>query len=244
MHRTLTRILVCGSMFAAGGAFAQTPTTKPAAKAPMILSDAEIETAGTMAFNRGDYATALPILQKVAARYKDNPDKLGPVQERIRVATKAVALANIQKGAVTVDSANTNEPRKPHPAPKDGEVQDMAIKDLGNFEYDSDKGGNIPADVKKLSGSQIRLHGYMIPIDQAERISKFALVPSLFQCCFGQPPAIQHIIIVDCPPGKAVSYYPDELTVEGKLTVDEKKEDDVITSIFQITTSSVKPAAK
>ena len=149
----------------------------------------------------------------------------------------------MQKGAVAVD-APAEEARKPHPAPKDGEVQDMTIKELGNFNYDADKGGNIPDDVKKLSGSTVRLHGNMIPIAQAERISKFALVPSLFACCFGQPPQIQHVVIVDCPAGKAVSYYPDELVVEGKLTVDEKKEDDVITSVFQVQTSSVKPAAK
>ena len=240
-------VVVVGAVLMSGGswAWAQTPTSKPAAKPSVVVTDAEIEAAGTLAFNRGDYANALPLLKKTAEKYKDNPDKLGPVQERIRVATKAIALANVQKNAVAVDPTTPdNTPRKPHPAPEEGKVQEMAIKDLGNFDYDADKGGNIPDDVKKLSGSMVRLHGYMIPIDQAERISKFALVPSLFACCFGQPPQIQHIIIVECPAGKAVSYYPDELSVEGKLTVDEKKEDGVITSVFQLTTTSVKPAAK
>ena len=99
----------------------------------------------------------------------------------------------------------------------------MAIKELGNFEYDADKGGNIPEDVKAMSGSMIRLNGFMIPMDQATSISQFALVPSLFACCFGQPPQIQHTIIVNCPKGKAVSYYPDEINVEGKLKVERKK---------------------
>jgi hypothetical protein len=34
----------------------------------------------------------------------------------------------------------------------------------------------------------------MIPIDQAENITSFALVPSLFACCFGQPPQVQHTV--------------------------------------------------
>ena len=97
----------------------------------------------------------------------------------------------------------------------------MTIKELGNFRYDEEKGGNIPADVKQLSGSTVRLRGYMIPMDQAEHITQFALVPSLFACCFGQPPQIQHTIVVTCPKGKAVSYCPDEIVVEGQLNVQE-----------------------
>ena len=84
----------------------------------------------------------------------------------------------------------------------------MAIKDLGNFDYDEDKGGNIPADVKALSGATIRLHGFMIPMDQAENITQFALVPSLFACCFGQPPQIQHTIVGQLPQGQGRRLFP------------------------------------
>jgi hypothetical protein len=138
----------------------------------------------------------------------------------------------------------TAEVRKPIPAPKPGQVTDLMIKDLGNFEYDIEKGGNIPADVKALSGTKFRTRGFMIPLDQAESISEFALVPSLFACCFGQPPQIQHTLVVHCPKGKAVSYFPDEITVEGTLKVEEKKDDGYIISVFEIDASSVKPAPK
>jgi hypothetical protein len=123
-------------------------------------------------------------------------------------------------------------------------VLDVAIKELGNFEYDADNGGNIPPDVTALSGSTLRVTGFMIPMDQADNITQFALVPSLFACCFGQPPSIQHTIVVNCPKGKAVSYYPDEIVVEGKLKVEEKKEDGFIVSLFEIEVNSVKPAGK
>ena len=84
----------------------------------------------------------------------------------------------------------------------------------------------------------------MVPMDQAENVTQFALVPSLFACCFGQPPQIQHTIVVACPKGKNVNYYPDEIVVEGTLKVDEKKEDGFIVSIFEVECSSVKPTAK
>jgi hypothetical protein len=198
------------------------------------------------AFTRNQFAVALPLLQKLEQQDKDQPDKLAPVQEQIRVCQKNIALA-----AAAVPAAQPGdqvemsaEKRTPHPAPKAGETVAMAIKELGNFEYDADKGGNIPADVKAMSGSSIRLTGFMIPMDQATNISQFALVPSLFACCFGQPPQIQHTIIVNCPKGKAVAYYPDEITVDGTLKVEEKKEDGFIVSIFEMECSSVKPIAK
>src|SRR5205814_9272167 len=121
---------------------------------------------------------------------------------------------------------------------------EIQIKDLGNFDYDPRKVANTPAPVAALSGTKEKLHTFMIPIDQAESITQFALVPSLFAYCFGQPPQIQHTIVCKAPQGKAVSYYPDELVVEGKLKVDEKKDDGFIVSIFEIDVTSVKPATK
>jgi hypothetical protein len=49
---------------------------------------------------------------------------------------------------------------------------------------------------------------------------------------------------VNCPKGKAVSYYQDEIIVEGNLKVEEKKDDGFIVSIFELECTSVKPAPK
>jgi hypothetical protein len=225
-------------LFVCGVAGAQ--TSKPTAG---------LEVAANEAFGAGKYATALPMLQTLAQKYKDEPERLGSVKEKISVCQKQIAAMT---GASAAQDAGTQGPavpmsaetRKPHGKPKPGEVQEMSIPELGNFEYDAEKGGNIPRDVTELAGSKIRVHGFMIPMDQADRITRFALVPSLFACCFGQPPQIQHTIVVTCPEGKAVSYFPDEINVEGTLKVNEKKEDGFIVSIFEMDVSSVKPAAK
>ncbi|HWE01073.1 MAG TPA: DUF3299 domain-containing protein [Tepidisphaeraceae bacterium] len=208
-------------------------------------STAQLEIRANQAFNRGEYNTALPILKKLSSTFADEPGRLGPLQEKIRVCEKALAALKMA-GPTTLPSADaaSAEARKPHPAPKSGVVQEMAIKELGNFEYDQEHGGNIPADVKALSNSTVRLRGFMIPMDQAENITQFALVPSLFACCFGQPPQIQHTIVVNCPKGKAVGYCPDEIVVEGNLKVGEKKDDGYIVSIFELDVHSVKPAPK
>jgi hypothetical protein len=223
-------------------------TTQPAIDG----TDPRVELRANQTFNRGDYATAMPLLQAVAAAAKDQPSRLGPVEEKIRVCQKALdavksnpASANGQAAAAAPGSDVPMDPetRKKHPAPKPGETLQLSIKELGNFQYDDQKGG-VPADVKQLNGATLQLKGYMIPMDQADHITQFALVPSLFSCCYGQPPQIQHTIVVSCPKGKAVSYCSDEIVVEGKLTVQEKKDDGYVISLFELGADSVKVAGK
>jgi len=229
---------------------------KPATTKP--VGGGALETRAEVAFGRGEWSLALPMLQQVAEQVKtSNPDRYNQLQEQIRVCNRQIAkaqsdqaiLAKINTGAATqpaLAAATTQPtgPRVPHPSPKPGQVTELLIKDLGNFDYDVEKGGNIPADVKALAGTGFRTRGFMIPLDQADSITEFALVPSLFACCFGQPPQIQHTLVVHCPKGKAVSYYPDEIVVEGTLRVEEKKDDGYIVSIFEIDAKSVKPAPK
>jgi hypothetical protein len=234
-------LILAGSLLATSAVFANSPTTSPSA----------LEVRAMEEFNRGQYALALPMLQQAVTEEQSQPDRVNTLQENIRVCQRnlsapapAAPQAYTATPAASTVGGSLSANRIPHPKPTPGVVQEMAIKDLGNFDYDADKGGNIPPDVIALNGSKVRLNGYMIPMDQAESITEFALVPSLFSCCFGQPPQIQHTIVVHVPKGKAVSYYPDEISVEGTLTVDEKKEDGFIVSIFEVDTTSVKPAAK
>ncbi|HLL89020.1 MAG TPA: DUF3299 domain-containing protein [Tepidisphaeraceae bacterium] len=213
------------------------------------MKSPDLELRALQAFAARDYATALPLLVKLDGQFADQPDRQGQIREMINVCKteirqdpkQAARLAGQMPEEEVPSSPDT---RKPHAAPADGQVRPLTIKELGNFEYDPDAGGNIPADVQRLKGSTVRISGYMIPMDQAERITQFALVPSLLSCCFGQPPQVQHTVIVRCPKGKAVGYYPDEVVVEGTLNVEEKKDDGFIISVFDLQASSVKPAAK
>src|SRR5688500_6594240 len=131
----------------------------------------KLELRANEAFNRGQYSLAKELFTKVAERVKDSDKKkYEAVQEQIRACEQNIRqLASV----MPVPPADLNEPkvetdpekRKKHVTPKGGQVLDVAIKDLGNFEYDADKGGNIPEDVKKLHGTKIRVRGFMIPLD-------------------------------------------------------------------------------
>lgn len=187
------------------------------------------------AFAAGDFATALPIYKDVAVRLRNDPERVAAILERVRVCE-----ANLPADAGRPDYTH----RVPHAPPREGEIRELLLQDLGNFDYDAVNGGNIPDDVRALDGLIVKLKGYMIPINEARTISSFALVPDLFACCFGQPPQLQHTALVKCPPGKGVAYYPDEIVVTGKLRVREIREDGFIVSIFEVEPSSVKPAPR
>src|SRR5437588_464236 len=133
------------------------------------------------------------------------------------------------------------EQRQPHPPPSPGHASEMTIDELGNFRYDPEKGG-LPDDVRRLDGATVRLKGYMIPTNQAEDIRQFAMTPSLVVCRFCQPPQIHQMVVVNCPPGKAVSYFGEPISVEGKLKVKERREDGYVVSIFELDATSIRAA--
>lgn len=188
------------------------------------------------ALNREQYARALPLYEELARRLKNSPDELQPVEERIRVCRR-----NLASAPATAQAAPA---RHPHAPLKPGEVREMGIRDLGNFDYDYEKGGTIPDDVRRLSGGVLRLKGFMISGEEADKVSHFALVPSLFSCCYGQPPGVQHVIAVTCPRGLRVPFSSEQVLVEGVLTVREIREDNYVVSLFQMSCTSVKPAAR
>lgn len=229
-------------------------TTQPA------ISQADLaasEFRATQAMSGGQYSVALPLLQHVALGLTSKPDQLAQVNEQIRVcqknltgavstpATLPSAVVALGPTGAPVDPTMIMDPklRLPHAAPKPGQAIELQIKQLGNFMYDPIATGGIPADVQAMNGCTLRTHGYMMPMDQVENITEFAFVPSLFGCCYGQPPQVQHTIIVHTPPGKSVAKYTSqELIVEGTLKVSETKDDDFVISIFEINASSIRAA--
>lgn len=214
--------------------FAPAQATRPAEDRGVIELRARNAVGGEQ------YAEALPLLHRLLTLTPE-ADRRGPIEEQIRVCQRNLAAqkpADPPKPTQPLQSAG----RTPHPAPPKGEVLVIAIKDLGNFDYDAVKGGAVPEDVKRLNGTRVRIRGYMQPLDQATNITEFALVPSLNNCCFGMPPQIQHTIIANTVRGKSVEYSSDEIDVEGTLTVDEKKDEGYVVSLFELSVTSVKPA--
>ena len=219
------------------------------------------------AHNAGRYAEAIPLLKEWAQTLNPTKDGavMGPVLldlEDARAKVKAAenpttqpviaatpttipaAAAEAQALAAATGQANndpsTGKPRIPHPTPAPGQLLNTTIKELGNFEFDPTANTDVPADVKALDGTKVRLRGFMIPLNQAETITDFALVPSLVGCCFGQPPGVQHTITCKTMKGQAVAYTVDEIYVEGTVKINVQRDQGYTFSIFDLDVTSVK----
>lgn len=134
-------------------------------------------------------------------------------------------------------------PRRPHRPPHPGEVREMTIRRLGNFDYQ--KLAMIPDDVRALDGMVVRLRGYVIPTVQAVRASQFALVPTLGSCCYGQPSSIEHVVMVTCSEGNQVDNgSTTEVVVKGTLHVGEIVQDGNIVALYRVTDASFRPIVR
>ena len=160
--------------------------------------------AATAAFNGGQYAVA-PFRCWKNSRKSPSATRIDTGGSRSRFA---FARQRSRRGSPV--RRRLRRPRRDPAiaAPKKGETREITIKELGNFDYDADKGGDIPEDVKALNGAKLRVRGFMIPMDQAENITQFAMVPDLFACCFGQPPQVQHTVVAALPEGQERLLFP------------------------------------
>src|SRR5262245_60167930 len=114
----MTRGILAVLLFLAAAASIRA-AEKPGAQ--QTSTPVSVEVRAQSAFEKGDYVTALPLLNILARQYQEQPEKLGPVQERIRVCQVQIAQnppADLQAQANTVKTSP--EQRKPHVRPKEG----------------------------------------------------------------------------------------------------------------------------
>ena len=176
------------------------------------------------AYQQRDYAKAADLYTKMLSDPGLDRQLVGSIKSK-----RAICQINLEgKAPVTPPpttapaSQPTTQPgdareRHVHAKPLPGEIRTLDIKELGNFDYDPLKGGGIPNDVKQLSGLRVRLIGFMVPLNQTDQITEFALVPSLTSCCYGAPPQAQHTIMVTCPAKSAATYSADLVVVQGEI---------------------------
>jgi len=213
-----------------------------AAIMPAALAGSPMQADGEQALAARDYLKALPLLQQAAEFEKANKEAWTALRAKIEECKTHLTAEQITKVSWSVGvappSATPATVRVPHDPPKPGEVRTLGIKELGNFEYDPEKAGGVPADVLKLDGLKVNMWGFMIPSLQADQVTEFILVPSLTGCCYGQPPGVQHSILVHAEK-LPVAYTTKPIRVIGTLRVKEDRDADYTVGIFAIVPESI-----
>ena len=93
----------------------------------------------------------------------------------------------------------------------------------------------FPGFIKALDGKPVEMLGYMMPLTEIENIKEFLLVPSLWGCCYGQPPAVNHIVAVKMPAGQTTKFYSGPIRIDGRFSVGETKQDGYVVSLYVLT---------
>jgi hypothetical protein len=97
----------------------------------------------------------------------------------------------------------------------------------------------IPQFIKDLDNKHVEMVGFMMPLTQVENITEFLLVPSLWGCCYGQPPAVNHIVLIQMPKGRTSKFYNDVIRVRGRFHVGETREDGELVSLYTLTPDEI-----
>ena len=169
-------------------------------------------------------------------------------------AACAVGLIHVHNTTAMTDhgaAVSTPQPAniEQHVAPSVGEPLpsdahnplDLKFEVLGGWKYVEGK-TPIPDAVKQLNGKWVTITGFMLPINETKKMSHFIILQSLWGCCFGQAPAVNHVIVTDMAKGQTVEFYPDPVKVIGKFSVGETREQDYLVSIYRLEAFSVTAA--
>ncbi|MDH3590943.1 MAG: DUF3299 domain-containing protein [Planctomycetota bacterium] len=100
----------------------------------------------------------------------------------------------------------------------------------------------IPERLRKLSGREVVIRGYVIPIkvDPQNRTREFVLVKDQMACCFGVVPKMNEWIHVTMKPGKLATVKLDTpVAVCGTLEVGELVTEGVVMSLYRVKGESV-----
>ena len=136
------------------------------------------------------------------------------------VATPAAApAATAQASAADPNAA----PRRPSGAPREISFDDIKLEMEKGAPFTRDL---LPTRVTSLTGTAIRIRGYILPSFQQTGLTQFVLVRDNQECCFGPGAALHDCVVVRMRPGKTADFSIRPVAVAGTFKIDELRAPD------------------
>ncbi len=121
------------------------------------------------------------------------------------------------------------------------------IEDLDDYDYYTPFPGakpntellaknQIPENIKNLSGTQVSVAGFMMPVrvDDDGNVEEFVLNGNYDRCFYGAPSKINQWIHVKMHAGKGIRASHSPIVVSGTLEVGELLEDGQVVSLYRM----------
>ena len=151
-----------------------------------------------------------------------------------------LALAGLSQPGLT--QTKTQEVHAvPAQPPVKGQYEKLTFDLLKSWRYVEGK-TPIPDFIQALNGRNVEMIGYMMPLNEIDDIKEFLLVPSLWGCCYGQPPSVSHIVAVKMLAGQTAKFNSGPIQIQGRFTVGETKQDGYLVSLYVLTVDKISRA--
>lgn len=109
---------------------------------------------------------------------------------------------------------------------------------LESWTYSKDSPTPCPRSVMEADGREVKLTGFMYPLQEAANLTVFCLLRSTQTCCYGPRPQYNQYVFVEMPrPVKFERLAP--VVVEGKFVVDPKPDEGYI---YRMEGAAIRPA--
>ena len=93
----------------------------------------------------------------------------------------------------------------------------------------------LPEEIKQLDGQKVAMLGFLWAIYDYDDIHKFGLVGSHWSCCYGIPPGLSDVVIVNLAEGhEGLSQTFNPVRVQGTLRIGEMKEGGFTVAIYEM----------
>jgi hypothetical protein len=113
--------------------------------------------------------------------------------------------------------------RRPSAAPREITFDDIKLEMEKGAPFTRDL---LPARVTSLTGTAIRIRGYILPSFQQTGLTQFVLVRDNQECCFGPGAALHDCVVVRMRPGKTADFSIRPVAVAGTFKIDELRAPD------------------
>jgi hypothetical protein len=114
-------------------------------------------------------------------------------------------------------------PRRPSGAPREISFDDIKLEMEKGAPFTRDL---LPTRVTSLTGTAIRIRGYILPSFQQTGLTQFVLVRDNQECCFGPGAALHDCVVVRMRPGKTADFSIRPVAVAGTFKIDELRAPD------------------
>jgi len=109
------------------------------------------------------------------------------------------------------------KPEEPTKLTADGKYLDLTFDKLASYTYEfpdpestEDRSNPIPENIMQLSGKDVAIRGFMVPVTvDGEEVVEFLLVRNQFACCFGVIPKMNEWLHITMKAGHKAPYAVD-----------------------------------